>query len=245
MAELPDDQRILLELLDARRELAKLRLIVTEKFAGADLYVKPEDAADVAKWASNAQHVRELISHEPRVRYVDGDENSECPQCGTQTAAHGRETFPSGGPTRRYCRVAAAWRALGDPRGAEDIERAHEEALGEKLTRSWRSLALTESQRARLVETVGGAGSHMTMDQIADAAEAIQREARDEPFRLASESQAAAQARHFEPIPLEHWGTERGRLLLERRDSDARGMEAVEAEARVRRWQPARQIALT
>lgn len=101
------------------------------------------NAADAEEAFRNAQHlvhVRELLSHEPHVRYNDGDEISECPQCGTQTAAHGRESFPSGGPTRRYCRVAAAWRALGDPRGAADIERAHEEALREEGQRANRAI---------------------------------------------------------------------------------------------------------
>ena len=46
-----------------RAELDALRLIVTEKFAGADMYVKPEDAADLAKWAAHPEAVRELLKH--------------------------------------------------------------------------------------------------------------------------------------------------------------------------------------
>ena len=116
---------------EALRELAALRLIVTEKFAGADMHVKPEDAADVAKWAANPGAVRELLKHTPQEALFA--ESIECPACDAlQDEAHG--ITPVGiGPDwpQRPCPIAAAWRALGDPRGAQDIERAHEEALRE------------------------------------------------------------------------------------------------------------------
>lgn len=71
--------------------------------------ILPEkDAADVVRWAAHPEAVRELLE---RAGYEAGES-----------------------PTDRR-RVAAAWRALGDPRGAADIERAHEEALAEENRR--------------------------------------------------------------------------------------------------------------
>ena len=74
---------------------------------------------DVARWVEHPEAVRELLRHSP----VDAESTEpnmpECPQC---------ESGPRG-PHGRHCEVAAAWRTLGDPRGAADIERAHEEAL--------------------------------------------------------------------------------------------------------------------
>lgn len=159
------------ELKAARAELATLRLIVTEKFAGADMYVKPEDAADVAKWASNAQHVRELLK---RAEYHQADEeggNSPCVECGSDSySAH----F---GP----CLVAAAWRALGDPRGAEDIERAHEEALASNRRRPAR--AWMDGDQPVAIGEIREGQAVLVVPRPAGV------------FRLASESQAAAQAR--------------------------------------------------
>lgn len=111
------------ELAELRAERDALRLIVTEKFAGADLYVKPEDAADVAKWVANVQHVRELLKHEPMTGPELGIQCADCLARADQS--HHRD-----------CLVAAAWRALGDPHGQADIERAHEEALPEQARRT-------------------------------------------------------------------------------------------------------------
>ena len=52
---------------------------------------------------------------------------------GMEHDAHGAATSP--------CVIAAAWRDLGDPRGAADIERAHEEALREHRPGQWVAMA--------------------------------------------------------------------------------------------------------
>lgn len=176
------------EIAKLHSELRTLRLIVTEKFAGADLYVKPEDAADLAKWAANPQHVRELLKLDPyRPAMIDGADGEYCWACyATDSAAHH--------PT---CAVAAAWRALGDPRGAEDIERAHEEALREQARRvvvfdetvnfnaaQWEALRDATNPFVQ----AGRAAFHQTGGTSLP----------ERPFRLASESQAAAQARELE-----------------------------------------------
>ena len=80
---------------------------------------------DVARWVENPDAVRELLKHEPT--YADFNDRT-CPCCGVGDGeAHRRGELPHD----EHCRIAAAWRALGDPRGAADIERAHEEALRE------------------------------------------------------------------------------------------------------------------
>ena len=141
MADLPDDQRLALELQDARfelnqrdrmhaalmadmtarfkamdAELATLRLIVTEKFArDIEVAVKPEDAADVAKWAQNPEAVRYLIAQTPyAIPEHPETEDFQCRGCGEE---EGRDRGH-----RRDCPVAAAWRALGDPRATDDID---------------------------------------------------------------------------------------------------------------------------
>lgn len=102
-------------------ELAALRIIASDHLAGSNLTVKPEDAADVVKWAANPGAVRELLKWAPMYGY-DG----QCPSCAEQTERTSH---------RRDCSLIAAWRALGDPRGAADIERAHEEANAEHARR--------------------------------------------------------------------------------------------------------------
>lgn len=68
---------------------------------------------DVVRWVESPDAVRELLKHKPWRDYA------QCADCDAMADdAH-----------RRDCAVADAWRVLGDSRGAEDIERAHAEAL--------------------------------------------------------------------------------------------------------------------
>jgi hypothetical protein len=79
---------------------------------------------DVARWVEHPDAVRELLRHDPAS--TEGYSEAHCPACDmAEGYAHARWMKDR----RHYCPVAAAWRALGDPRGAADIERAHEEAL--------------------------------------------------------------------------------------------------------------------
>ena len=80
---------------------------------------------ELAEDAAQARAVRELLRHSPvsTEDYTGNEWESICADC--------NENVDSRGHLQR-CAVAAAWRALGDPRGAADIERAHEEALREQ-----------------------------------------------------------------------------------------------------------------
>lgn len=81
-------------------------------------------------WLEHPDAVRELLSHTPQESvYAD---RINCPACGAESSeSHGRCELPHDD----YCPIAAAWRAIGDPRGAEDFERAHEEALADNRDR--------------------------------------------------------------------------------------------------------------
>lgn len=83
------------------------------------------DAAEVLRWATHPEAVRELLKHASGEEFDSGGE-SRCAACFSHDVHY------------RTCRIAAAWRALGDPRGAADIERAHEEALREQERRTAR-----------------------------------------------------------------------------------------------------------
>ena len=85
---------------------------------------------DVLRWVRNPDAVRALLKDPP------ADRNGECPgSIEYDDASRDVRGFACGGSEydshRRDCPIAAAWRALGDPRGAADIENAHEEALRE------------------------------------------------------------------------------------------------------------------
>lgn len=209
---LPDDQRLASELIEARQELRKtrseldlLRTLVGDRLEERGIPVAPEDVADVVRWAKNPDHVRRYLKHTP----VSGDETEDgaCTGCRIEEAR--------GYSHLRKCWVAAAWRALGDPRGAEDIERAHEEGLLENRNRAALDRPIDTSRWSRLD---GDPAS-----DFAAARAAMAREGR--PFRQVSRPPP------FEPIPVEHWGTSIAERMLTRRESDARGMDAVEAEA--------------
>ena len=89
------------------------------------------DDSEQVRWLLNPEAVRVLLSHEPTEANAP---DWACPSCGAQWGwAHvHRSTFSR----QEVCSVSAAWRDLGDPRGAADIERAHEEALQQSGSRT-------------------------------------------------------------------------------------------------------------
>ena len=125
---------LLKELEAVRQERDALRIIASDHLAGSNFTVKPEDAADVAKWAANPGAVRELLRC---ARYTEDEEDPACCDCGAfHDQSHSRtQLLNSPGKPWRDCTIAAAWRALGDPRGAADIEQAHEQAMRQQATR--------------------------------------------------------------------------------------------------------------
>lgn len=98
------------------------------------------DDSEQVRWLLNPDAVRELVKHDPQILEV-GLDSTICPSCEVGPGqAHQALLTITGkvavSPSRQRCAVAAAWRALGDPRGAADIERAHEEALREQSLRA-------------------------------------------------------------------------------------------------------------
>lgn len=80
------------------------------------------DDSEQVRWLLKPDAVRELLRHAPSRAH--GDDVNYCPECGVPDGeAHGASK------RRAHCPVAEAWRALGDPRGDEDVELAHHEAL--------------------------------------------------------------------------------------------------------------------
>lgn len=230
------------------------------------------DDSEQVRWLENPEAVRELLAAHPVMQAtVNGEDGAVCPECyGNHGDAH-----------QRICRVAAAWRALGDPRGAADIERAHEEAL-RLNTRTLqdligeRFLPVNGANEGDTIEVQVGAGGRMSMlgvvartiaivdhengpathipfrlpplpssvDPDQSTSEVAAQVSRR--FRLASESAEAARARGLSPEQVEqarrcthrygqtlHAGQTRCDRCADRSTSDARGMEAVEAEARM------------
>ena len=216
--------------------------------------VLPEsDAAEVLRWATHPEAVRTLIALMPVAVNHDGGEIHAvvCPDCF-------ESTYEAHGPA---CKVTAAWRALGDPRGAADIERTHVEALREHRRRFPRTAAdLTERLFAaggidldmdevhaatRLTDASVNAGARLlsigtgiepqpwdvrayqTSETILGvAAENLEAGCRIE-YRLGGPP--TQPVRRFADIP-----NDRPLFLMaQRHESDARGMEAVEAEARL------------
>lgn len=85
---------------------------------------------EMLKWLEHPEAVRELLLHPPLMEEYG---EAICPRCDAPTSvAH----LP-------MCAVAAAWRTLGDPRGAEDVERAQTEALASDRNRT------AQAERAR------------------------------------------------------------------------------------------------
>lgn len=142
---------------------------------------------DVARWVENPGAVRLLVA---LPHYAP---NETCRDCGADVdESHGQTFDHPRNP--QWCRIAAAWRALGDPRGQADIERAHEEALRQNVRLFPQFVTNGEPNDAPLV-------------RLATAL-----------WRTTETSIAARDLRQ----PL--WAA--------RIASDARGMEAVEDEAR-------------
>ncbi len=103
---------------------------------------------DMAKWVEQPDAVRMLLDVSP---FGDGERCESC-QCDAgeshQTNWVGADQIPT------HCAVAEAWRALGDPRGAADIERAHEEALRQHSPGRWVTLDRTPAGRIMQVEAL-------------------------------------------------------------------------------------------
>jgi len=76
-----------------------------------------------ATWVEQREHVATLLK-QPMGEF--NDDGMSCSGCGCDVSFDTHF---------RACPVAAAWHVLGDPRGAENIERAHEEALRRERTR--------------------------------------------------------------------------------------------------------------
>ena len=83
---------------------------------------------DVARWVEHPEAVRVLLESRQThaITSLGEYEGESCDYCATHSPR----------PCERECRIAAAWRALGDLRGAADIERAHEEALRQDANRN-------------------------------------------------------------------------------------------------------------
>lgn len=241
-----------------REELATLRLIVTEKFArDIEVAVRPEDAADVAKWARNPGAVRELLSYTPTVGPMRDDEPAieMCARCGAEDGqVHNVVAFrlvEVAGATSHTiatpCPVATAWRALGDPRGQADIERAHEEALREQERRGGGVVWIDELQDLtpaqlqaldRLPYTAPrprpwDVRVFSTSESVVAIAPPVAHEHQTNgtaipprPFRLASESEQAARERTSATPMLDRIFTHQSRTA-----SDARGIDAVWEDA--------------
>src|SRR4051812_2876709 len=80
-------ERLERELAESTRERNALRVIASDHLAGSNLTVKPEDAADVAKWAANPGAVRHLLK---RARYTES--GGVCCDCGVDVHDAHRRT---------------------------------------------------------------------------------------------------------------------------------------------------------
>ena len=79
---------------------------------------------DEARWLEHPDAVRELLKHDP-VERIDYEEVG----CAGAECGGGDPTSEYRQPHSRTCPIAAAWRALGDPRAVADIQQAHERAI--------------------------------------------------------------------------------------------------------------------
>jgi hypothetical protein len=77
-----------------------------------------------ARWIEQREHVTQLLSYRPYIGIYASEH--VCAEC---EADEGTSCFAN-------CKVAAAWRALGDPRALADVERAHDEALADERRRN-------------------------------------------------------------------------------------------------------------
>lgn len=115
---------------------------------------------EMLRWLEHPEAVRVLLKGQP------ADRNGECPGSVEYDDATGDVCGRHCGgseysPHLPDCPVAAAWRTLGDPRGAADIELAHEEAIYDD---SHRSAARLRRQVLDRVEVV--VDPNMKRDEI-------------------------------------------------------------------------------
>lgn len=177
-----------------------------------------QDAADVMRWAQHPEAVRELLLHDPLM--FEHDAAGVCPRCdAVMGEAHNLTSRVERTGLRFSCPVAAAWRALSDPRGAADVERAHEEAL---------------LQNVRLFPqfVTNGEPNDAPLARLATALWRTTEATLGPVGGLGADEQLALYGRHMYATP-----PFEGRIPtdadMSRLKSDARGMEAVEDEARL------------
>lgn len=199
-----------------------------------------ELAPEVARWVEHPDAVRELLQLNPALSRDEAAEAyGSCERC----AAY------DGEPHARDCPIAAAWRALGDPRGAADIERAHEEALRQnaRLFPQWTRPGADEQAalNPRHVVQPWDVRAYQTSETILGIAATDLRAGDHVEYRLGgppTQPIRRAEARAWEAeMRAEQVRTEESiaartirRAMWSREQSDARGMEQVEAEARAR-----------
>jgi hypothetical protein len=163
---------------------------------------------DVARWVEHPDAVRELL------RSAWGASRSGDDVCGDANChVFLDETH------MRTCRVPAAWRALGDPRGQADIERAHEEAIHHQtnilaVEVSAHNRAMTGLTPEQINGLYGEAYGPIRLDGLTPEEQRRLYGARIDAMGSRITAQANASALTF------------------RAASDARGMDAVEYEAR-------------
>jgi hypothetical protein len=211
-----------------KAERDALRLIVTEKFAERGPYVKPEDAAEVAKWVEHPDAVRTLLGRS--ITSTTNDGTQVCASCGYDVNDMGVSFNYS---HERTCWVAAAWRALGDPRGAADIERAHDEALRMARQRSDGPRLTAAALREAREEYVAGQMRDLSpeMQHMLYGARLVSIGTGIEEMGLDGSLLGELERSPFMDRLSRRMFHERN-CALEREHSDTRGMEAVEAEAR-------------
>lgn len=212
-----------------------------------------QDAADVAKWAANVKQVRRLIEWNVR-SFTRSQEARACPECD--------ESMIAGYLHRRDCLIASDLRVVYPLFAEMEIEEAHEEAIRQHTQRfpvrpvnganpgDLVEVAVGPSGQMRMTAVVArmvGTLAHAVANGI------------EQPYRLASESQDRANQREQHAAIFRGRGIADGALAAQarfvpadmvrvmrdgqphlepegifrsRNVSDARGMEAVETEAR-------------
>lgn len=223
-----------------------------------------QDAADVARWAQHPEAVRELLLHDPLM--FEHDAAGVCPRCDAPMGeVHNLTSRIESIGLRFSCPVTAAWRALGDPRGAADIERAWEEALRQnvRLFPQWARTAQMRPLSPEALVALGPSSIGIAAEDLPEGAtvEFTLGGPPTQPVRLSPFHEVGGQLIHRSIlVPMgsdrTHWpdgsprATPCNRKACERREqeseyyvgqatysaqrseSDARGMEAVEDEAR-------------
>lgn len=200
-------------------------------------------AEEAEKYARNIGAVRDLIKHSPvgPEEYVEDEWQSICRDCGVNV-----DPARESGHLAR-CLIVAAWRALGDPRGAADIKRAWDEALRESLRREVRRARLARAANScthrHLRSVIGsGEGSLTCVDCAAivgevevtriDTGTALPTplwRTYNEPGTMFTHAGELTASRQRSDVRARDFAI--GAAVATRQHSDARGMEAVEDEA--------------